>query len=180
MDIRRARYVEAPLIRNVVIRPAEPEDVVTMLASLRKGLAEVCYDVPIPEPEMPYAMQAMLDAIANGLVHVAVNAKNEVVGLIALAVHSWPWVSPANPAGRYLTNEYLWVERAYRRGGTAQRLLEAAKGVADTARLPLMIEMSSGGAEAPMKDRFVRSCGFHYIGGKMYRAPRDSTPRLKF
>lgn len=177
MDIRRTRHMEAPRIRSVVVRPAEPEDVVSALATLRKGLSEIGYDVPMPEPDLPYAMQAMLDAVAQGLVHVAVNAKNDVVGLIALNLHRWPWVSPSNPAGRYLTNEYFWVERAYRCGGTAARLLEAAKDTADRLRLPLMIETSSGGAEASMKDRFVRRCGFNYIGGKMYRAPRDSAPR---
>lgn len=177
MDIRRTRYPDVrSLVRPAVVRLAEPEDIVSVLTCLRKALAEVRHDMPMPEPDLPYAMQAMLDLIAQGLVHVTINTNGHVVGLIALSINAWPWVAPSNRAGHYLTNIHFWVERPYRRGGTATKLLEAAKATAERLNLPLMIEMSSGGTEAAMKDRFVRRCGFEYVGGKMYRAPRDSMP----
>jgi GNAT superfamily N-acetyltransferase len=178
MDIRRSALKGSPHItRPAVLRLAVPEDIVSILDTLRTALEEVRQDVAIPEPELPYAMQAMLDLIAQGFVHVLVNTNGKVVGLIALSLRVWPWVSPSNPAGRYLVDEYFWVERAYRRHGKAAQLIEAAKATADTLGLPLMIEMSSGGADASLKDRFIRRCGFTHIGGKMFRAPRDSMPR---
>lgn len=175
MDIRRARYTDIrSLVRPAVVRLAEPEDIVSILTCLRRALSEVRYDMPLPEPDMPYALQAMLDLIAQDFVHVTINTNGHVVGVLALHVNSWPWVAPSNRAGHYLTDAYFWVERPYRRGGTAAKLLDAAKATADSLKLPLMIEVSSGGAEVALKDRFVRRCGFEYVGGKMYRAPRDS------
>ena len=155
------------LVRPAAVRPAVPEDIVSILTCLRKGLNEVIHDVPVPEPDLPYAMQAMLDLIAQGLVHVTINTNGHVAGLIALSINVWPWVAPSNRAGHYLTNIHFWVERPYRRGGTATKLLDAAKETADRLGLPLMIEGSSGGTEVTLKDRFVRRCGFEFVGGKM-------------
>lgn len=155
-----------------IVRLAEPEDCVSVLKTLRKALLEGYYDMPLPEPDLPYCIQAFLDQVAQGLVHVVVASNGEIVGLLALYVARWPWTVPSNPKGRYLTNEHFWVERAYRSGGTARTLLRAAKDTADKLQLPLMIEIASGGADAPLKDRFVKACGFSYVGGKMFREPK--------
>ena len=153
------------------IRHARPEDVVSLLETMRLAFCEVGSEFSIPPPDLPYAMQAMLDQIAQGLVHVALDG-GRVVGVIALGINRWPWTAPTNIAGRYLFNEYFWVERAHRHHGTSRKLLDAAKGTADTLGLPLMIEMASGGVDAPLKDKFVKGQGFVYAGGKFFRAPR--------
>ncbi len=152
---------------------AEPGDIVGLLETMRKAHALLSADMPFPEPDVPYCMQAMLDQIAMGHVFVA-RSGGRIVGVIALAVHRWPWTAPSNTAGHYLTNEHFWVDPVYRRWGTARRLLGEAARLSDGLGIPLMIDMSSGGADAPLKDRFVKTQGFMYVGGKHFRAPRKA------
>jgi len=152
---------------------AEPEDIVGLLEAMRKAHALISADMPFPEPDVPYCMQAMLDQIALGHVFVArAPGSRRVVGVIALAIHRWPWTAPNNAAGHYMINEHFYVDPIYRRGGTARRLLGEASALADRLGLPLMIDMASGGIDASLKDRFVKTQGFMYVGGKHYRAPR--------
>ncbi len=150
-------------------------DAFGILETLKLALASS--EAQYPEPDMPYAVQALLDLIAQGLVAVARGSgRQRIVGCIVLDVARWPWVHPQNQAGQHLYNQHLWVEPRYRRGGVAQRLLSFAKEVADQRGLECQIDISSLSDDADLRDRFVRISGFTYMGGKFYRAAR---PRPK-
>ena len=130
-------------------------------------------ETPFPAPDMPYAVQACLDLIAQGLVGVARAEQGSVVGCVMLDYARWPWCAPANPEGCYLYNQHFWVEPKYRAGGTASRLIRLAHCIADAKKLPLVLEISSiDEANADLRDRFVKMHGFRYTGGKFYRPPK--------
>jgi GNAT superfamily N-acetyltransferase len=150
--------------RLAEVRQATWEDCPAIAATLQRALAEL--DTPYPAPELPYACQYIMDLAAQGLAFVAV-AGNDIVGTLILESHAWSW----NRSERFLTNIHFWIERPYRSGGIAQRLLTEAKRVADQSGLPLVLELSSGGNDHDLLDRFVRIQGFRPMGGKFIRQP---------
>jgi GNAT superfamily N-acetyltransferase len=151
--------------RLVEVRQATWEDATRILPTLLLALEAA--ETPFPAPELPYAIQYTMDLANQGMMFVA-TAGDEIVGTIILDAFCWPW----NRQQRYLTNVHFWIERPYRSGGIAQRLLTEAKRVADHLQVPLLIEMSSGGIDQDLKDRFVRMNGFKSVGGKFYRLPK--------
>jgi GNAT superfamily N-acetyltransferase len=154
--------------RLAEVRQATWEDCPDIVATITRARDELA--TPYPEPELPYACQFIMDLAAQGLAFVAV-AGGDIVGALILEAHAWSW----NRSERFLTNIHFWIERPYRSGGIAQRLLTEAKRVADQSGLPLIIEMSSGGPTADRVDRFVRMNGFTQMGGKFYRAPKGDS-----
>jgi GNAT superfamily N-acetyltransferase len=152
--------------RLVEVRQATWADATRILPTLE--LAREAAETPWPAPELPYAIQYTMDLANQGLMFVAV-VSDDIVGTIILDAFCWPW----NRQQKYLTNVHFWIERPYRSGGTAQRLLTEAKRVADHLQMPLMIELSSGGIDQDLKDRFVRMHGFKPVGGKFYRLPKE-------
>ena len=153
---------------------AQCEDVVQILETMRLALRSA--HTPYPEPDLPYAMQAMLDLIAQGLVAVAwAPLKARAVGCLALDIARWPWTHPSNPKGQHLYNQHFWIEPRYRKSGVARDFLKFAKAVSDEKQLPLVIEISNMSDSAELRDRFVRISGLAYTGGKFYRAPQAKT-----
>lgn len=150
--------------RRAEVRQATWVDCPAITATLLRALAELD---SYPEPELPYACQYIMDLAAQDLALVA-TVGDEVVGTLILEPHTWSW----NRNARFLTNIHFWVERPYRSGGVAQRLLTEAKRIADQLWLPLVLELSSGGADHELLDRFVRIQGFRQVGGKFHRAPK--------
>jgi GNAT superfamily N-acetyltransferase len=158
-------------MRRTKVRLAHFDDVMATYACIERGRLSV--DTPWPPPDLPYAAQALMDLMAQGFVAVATDPVGQIVGAIALDVTSWPWCHPDNPKGHYLYNQHFWVDPTHRRGGAGIRLLDWAKGRADEAGLPLMIELTSLDANVEEKDRFVKSRGFSYLGGKFFREPNQ-------
>jgi GNAT superfamily N-acetyltransferase len=156
-------------MRRTKVRLAHFSDVSAVHECLERARAEL--DTPFPPPDLPYALQALMDLIAQGFMSVATDPGGQIVGVIALDVTNWPWCHPENPRGRYLYNQHYWVDPGYRRGGTGVKLLDWAKARADEAGMPLMIEMASLDGNVDEKDHFVKSRGFTHLGGKFFREP---------
>lgn len=126
----------------------------------------------LPPLELPYWLQYLMDQIAIGMVAV-VERHGEIVGMMVLGYATWPWRRPGDPAGSYIVNQAWFVDKTARRGGSALKLLEWAKRIAEQHDMPLMIEIGTvDGEVAEHKDKFVKRRGFEYIGGKLlYRMP---------
>jgi GNAT superfamily N-acetyltransferase len=143
-----------------LVRLAQFEDVFqverTLLDAAR--LAEF----PVPPVERPYAVQKLMDLIAVKLIWVATTEENTVVGVIVLSHHVWPW----NRQHWHFTNDHFWVDPAYRKFGTAAKLLQCAKQCAEDLGKPLYLDFSFGGIDADLKDRFAKMQGFTYNGGR--------------
>ena len=161
------------------VRVADVRDTFGMLDTLTIALSQS--ETGYPAPDMPYAAQAMMDLIAQGLVFVAVDSADKVVGCLALDSARWPWTAPNNPEGWHLYNQHFWVEPAYRGAGIARALLALAKGRAeswvvrpDYIGVPLVIDVSMLDGDTGLKERFVKMCGFTYIGAKLLRRRRSS------
>lgn len=161
-------WVETP----IAVRPACFEDAFGIRDTLLDALSAA--ETPYPRPDMPYAVQYIMDLIAQDLVAVA-ECAGRIVGCIVLSYARWPWVHPSNPAGIFLQNDHFWVEPTARRGGTAVKLLSFAKKKSDALKIWLSIDLSSLDASTEAKDRFVKSQGFVYIGGKFMRQPIPSS-----
>lgn len=125
-------------------------------------------ETPLPDPELPYCIQAMLDRIHNGCAFVAVTPDDKIVGCVVLNIAHWPWVSPSSRKGAHFFNEHFWVDPKYRAGGTATKLLDCAKNLAASHGIPLQIEISSIDGNLELKDKFMRTRGFRQLGGKFY------------
>jgi GNAT superfamily N-acetyltransferase len=155
---------------EVQIRPAVFEDVFqierTLLDAAR--LAEFS----VPPVERPYAVQKLMDLIAVRLIWVATTEENAVVGVIVLSHHVWPW----NRQAWHLVNDHFWVDPAYRKFGTAAKLLHCAKQAAQELGKPLYLDFSFGGIDADLKDRFAKMQGFTYNGGRFCFDPTKSSP----
>lgn len=131
-------------------------------------------ETPFPPPDVPYAVQALMDLIAQGLVVAAYDKDETVVGCIVLDYARWPWTAPQNRTGVYLTNQHLWVDPEHRKFGAAARLIREAQRIADEKKLPLLLEISSiDESNGDLRDRFVKMHGFRYTGGKFFRARRQ-------
>jgi GNAT superfamily N-acetyltransferase len=154
----------------MIVRPAQFEDVFqierTLLDAAR--LAEF----PVPPVERPYAVQKLMDLVAVKLIWVAATEDNTVVGCIVLSHHVWPW----NRQHWHLVNDHFWVDPAYRKFGTAAKLLQCAKDCAKELGKPLYLDFSFGGIDADLKDRFAKMQGFTYNGGRFCFDPTKSSP----
>jgi GNAT superfamily N-acetyltransferase len=156
--------------REISIRAAEPQDAFGIHETLLRALKVA--GTNYPEPDMPYCIQAMLDQIAQGFLGVAISpCGRRIIGVIWLDYGRWPWCSPQNVKAFHLYNQHFWVEPDFRKGGTAKRLLDFAKSVADRKQLALKLEFSNLDMKPELRDRFARINGFGYTGGVFYRAP---------
>jgi predicted N-acetyltransferase YhbS len=152
--------------RTTIVRKAQFEDVFAIERSIREE-AWPQTDIPLPPPEMPYVVQYAMDLVQLGLVHVA-EIEGEVIGCVILNTRSWPW----NRQALFLENEHFWVEKRFRKGGTAAKLIDAAKQTATAMKLPLRLCFTSDGHDADLKDRWMRMQGFKYQGGNFFFHPK--------
>lgn len=150
--------------RQIEIIDAVLEDALKIEATLIS--AQQASPTPLPFPERPYAVQAMMDSIAQGLVGVA-KQSDKVVGVVVLGWWGWPW----NRQVKWLVNMHWWVEPEYRSGGTAKKLLDWAKNKSDELQLPLRLEITYGGEDAGKLDTFIKRQGMEYTGGSFLYIP---------
>jgi GNAT superfamily N-acetyltransferase len=161
-----------------VIRPARFEDVFAIERTLLDAVRVA--EFPAPPVERPYAVQKLMDLIAVRLIWVAETTGKlyapdfppTIVGCIVLSHHVWPW----NRQQWHLVNDHFWVDPAYRKFGTAAKLLRCAKDCAKELGKPLYLDFSFGGIDADLKDRFAKMQGFTYNGGRFCFDPTKSSP----
>lgn len=140
------------------VRSAQLADLMGVVATLERAL--LLAEHPLPQPEYPYAMHYTLDLIGRGLGWVALHA-GSIVGVILLDQYTTPW----NRQAPHLENVHFWVEPRHRKGGTAERLLDAAKAHAQAQGLPLRVRVTYGSSDAPLVSRWLQAQGFAYVGG---------------
>jgi GNAT superfamily N-acetyltransferase len=158
--------MKAPNVREAIF-----EDVFQIERTLLD--AAQAAEFPVPPVERPYAVQKLMDLVAHKLIWVAICSESErVVGCIVLSHHVWPW----NRQAWHLVNDHFWVDPQYRKFGTAQKLLQCAKQAAQELGKPLYLDLSFGGADADLKDRFAKMQGFTYNGGRFCFDPTKSSP----
>jgi predicted N-acetyltransferase YhbS len=148
---------------TTIVRPAVFEDVFQIERTLLKALAMGWFSEPI---EQPYAYKKLLDLIGFRLAWVA-EVDGNIVGCLILSNHYWPW----NSKNWHLAQEHLWVEPEFRKGGTAAKLIACGKECARELGRKLVFNISFGGEDADLKDRFVKAQGFTYIGGRFCYDP---------
>ena len=152
---------------TATVHQAAPEDLFAIEQTLLKA-AELA-DFPVPSVERPYVYNKLLQLIDHRLVWVAVG-ESRVVGCLILEHAYWHW----NSKVWFLTNPHFWVEPKYRKGGTAAKLLQCAKQCAVELKVPLYLELSFGGLDSHLKDRFVRMQGLAYKGGRFCFDPAEA------
>lgn len=171
LDEMRAATVHRIERDPAYIRVAKFADVEGILQTLLRALDES--ETPWPVPEQPYCQQYTMDLIAQNLCFVALAEGTRVVGVIMLDRARWPWTHPNSESGRHLYNQHFWVDPAYRRGGTASKLLQMAAARADAEGLPLLLISSSSSPDVDLADRFFATQGFKRIGGTYFRAAKE-------
>lgn len=159
-------------VHVTTVREADFADAYAIYDILLLALEETHADYPAPQ--MPYALQHLLALIGHGTVAVAEH-NGDVVGTIVLDARTWPWVHPGSVEAHYLQNDHFYILPQRRSFGTARKLLDWAKKLADRRGMRLVIELSSGGPDTESLDTFVRRQGFAYMGGKFVRHPIPSS-----
>lgn len=152
--------------RKIGIRSGTAGDILGVEALL---LAEAP-NMNRPQPAYPqaFAHHKLVDFAHSGGMIVA-ECEGKIVGVVLLEKHGlWYTAKP-----HYLQAVDFCVAPEFRAGGTAAKLLERAKGIADQARVPLVVSITSGD-KADLKDRFVRGMGFVYEGGNLAYIPKDA------
>lgn len=155
----------------MIVREAIFEDVFGIEQTLLKAAS--LSESAVPPVERPYAYQKLMDLIARRLAWVAVDASHndKIVGCLILDHHYWPW----NRKEWFLVNDHYWVDPKHRTGGIAAKFLACAKRCATETGRRVILDLSFGGIDAELKDRFVRMQGFEYVGGRFSFSPSSSS-----
>jgi GNAT superfamily N-acetyltransferase len=165
---------------KIVVGKAKAEDIFKIADLLDAARGEVAHE--LPPIELPHSYHKLLDFAAGELVWVArVPEEDRIVGVIILEPHRLWYRSRAH----FLESVEFYVLPEFRKGGTAARLVEKAKEAADSAAVggvPLVMSLTSG-RMAEVKDRFIESLGFDYMGGSLIyqmKLPKEEAlPDLK-
>lgn len=110
---------------------------------------------PLPNPTMAWGLGVIM---RDGCVIAEIDGK--IVGSLGVERGNFPW----NPGVPYLNMVWLYVIPERRGGGTANRLLKAAKDIA--ANNGIMVRVDNiWGIDAVAQDRWREIHGFQYVGG---------------
>lgn len=147
----------APAPRQITIRPAHVRDVSPLYDLLIRYFDDLAllYPGPVPGPTMAWG----LTIIIKGGVVVA-EENGVLIGSVGLEIGQYPWA----PSVSYLNGCWFYVAPEYRRGGTADRLMKAAKEIAAKNNMGLRLD-SVWGVENELQDRYRARHGFRYVGG---------------
>lgn len=143
--------------RNITLRTATPRDCSPLYDVLIRYFEELklVYPPPVEAPTMAWG----LSIIARGGVVVAVE-DDEIIGSVGVEVGQFPW----NPATTYLNGVWFYVVPERRAGGTANKLMEAAKNLARKNKMGLRLD-NVWGMAPERQDRYREMNGFIYVGG---------------
>lgn len=149
----------------ITIRPAIYQD----LFGLEQLLMEVFKETDFyPPPVLPAAYHAALQQIQRGMILVAAEETEETSALVGLMwLHTEEWSH--HPGKGYLTNTHYYVvpgSRNRRVDGrlVSEALLEAAKDLADSKNIPLLVRVTFG-ERVDAKARFMERSGMRCTGG---------------
>ena len=149
----------------------------------RAGDIESLYDMllayfdapgcPYPSPIETPAKEWVAEMCGTGTCVVA-ESDSRVIGSVALEVCGFRW----NPDVSHLFGHWLYVKPAYRSGGTARRLLDAAKDISRLNHMNLIMG-SIWGHEPELMNRMMRMAGFKLVGSAYLFVPGSTTTPLE-
>lgn len=142
----------------MIIRLAVAEDTVKIMQLLKKTYDES--SINYPKFIDCQAVIWIAGVISQNLTFVA-ESDGEIVGSIGFVPAVYPW----NSQEYYMNDSWFFVESSYRNGGTASKLIEAAKNKAIECKATMRSGVMTG-TEAEKKDRFCAMRGLKYAGGQ--------------
>lgn len=147
------------------------------LRAAHAGDAGALYDVLLDyfsDPSCPWPRPLGLEGEAwvSELCHEGASIVAEcdgwIVGSVGLEISNFPWNSQA----RHLFGHWLYVVPEFRAGGTGRRLIEAAKAVARTNHMNLLMG-SIWGYRPEQMNRLMQTMGFRLVGSAYLWTPEN-------
>ena len=139
----------------MIIRKAGPEDfsaIFSLVSRWHDGTL-------LPMFEVKASMTWLTKTMSNGCVFVAEH-EGVIIGSISGSGMLLPW----NDSVWILNCQWMYVEPESRGGGTTTALITRLKEFVDEHSTPLIISINEG-HDTGLKDRFMKICGFEYLGG---------------
>lgn len=106
-----------------------------------------------------YAGVWVADLIMRHILLIA-EMEKKIIGMLGFKCAPFLW----NDKVFCLAADIFMVDDEYRKSSAATSLLEEAKKLGDTLKLPVLCGVMTG-VTPELKDRFTKMCGFKYIGG---------------
>lgn len=100
------------------------------------------------------------DLIKNHMMFVAETIEKKIVGMLGFRCGPFFY----NDKVFNLSSDIFMIDKDYRKSNIAKEMIEEAKRLGDTLKIPVLFGIMSG-IDPEMKDRFTKSCGFKYLGG---------------
>lgn len=147
----------------IVIRRARAEDFVNIMRLLEIAVQE--NEVAYPPIDNMRLMRWIVECKENGEILVACVERN-IIGVLGMLTKEWPWSSE-----KFIGSEFFFVQKKFRKHGTADNLLKAAEKFSDDHKIRLIFGYS-GGKNAELKDRWMQMKGWIWTGGTFCRLPR--------
>lgn len=159
-----------PVVKvEISIRPANVLDSVALLTILYRYFDDLKFAYPQIDPGD--ALKWGIGLIQQNLVFLAMDG-HTIVGSVGMEVGTFPW----NTKFRYFNGVWFYVAPERRAGGTAGRLMKAAKDVAAANAMPLRLD-NIWGIEPELQDRFREIHGFKHVGGNHVWFPPLPEPK---
>lgn len=146
---------------QIKIRPAKPLDTSNLVRLLTAAHDE---SGAYPPVDPAYGLNWITRTLTEGYVIVA-DVSGRLVGTLALTNFQFPW-SPQY----YLSLEWLFVQKKFRKGGSFEALIKACHAYADSKGAPLVAGVSAGDAKTLLKDKLFQQYGYEYMGGDFIRS----------
>lgn len=115
------------------------------------------YPPPVMNPTIAWGLSLVMK---NQVIVAFDEDTGDLVGSVGLEVGHFPW----SPDSAYLNGEWFYVAPERRAGGTADRLMKAAKDMAARNGMALRLD-SIWGVAPELQDRYRKNHGFQYVGG---------------
>jgi len=150
--------------KKIVVRKAEPKDVVNIVKLLQNGWNEQTVDYAPVNDLRGYRW--ILTIIEEGFLAVA-----DLNGRIVGAACASPYM-PAWSNQWMLDMEFLYVLPSFRDAGVLKQLIGAVEGFADKVKLAMTFGIQTGD-RPQVKDRLMQIAGWTYVGGNYVRPSTD-------
>lgn len=140
----------------MIIRRATLFDHTGLLCSICDQIKERVTDYPEPNGAIGNWIN---NTLQRGIVFVAEEG-GKIIGTIGMGVTHFPW----NDEIEILTNEWLHVDKQYRKDNVASKLIDKIKQFADERKIIVVINVIND-KEVKKVDRFLEMKGMRYMGG---------------
>lgn len=151
---------------TIKIRPAKPLDASNIARLLIEAHSESGPGA-YPPVDHTVGIQWITRTLSEGYVIVA-DVSGRLVGTLALTNYQFPW-SPK----WYMSLEWLYVQKKFRKGGAFDALIKACHAHADEHDAPICAGISAADVNVFLKDKAFQQHGYQYLGGEFIRSERS-------